>query len=69
MKSNNPLHGVITDDIVRAQQERNEARLQQAREALGGGYLLHPSNQVQRNTACGCGLYQGCAKCGRYQAR
>lgn len=63
----NPLRGVITDDVVRAMRERDEARRQEAVERLGGRHLLHPSNRVQRK--CGCGLYQGCATCGRYQAR
>jgi hypothetical protein len=50
MKSTNPLHGVITDDVVRQMRERTEARRQEAVERLGQKHLLHPANQVKRKT-------------------
>lgn len=64
MKSTNPLHGIITDDMVRAMRERDEARRQEAVAKLDGQYLLHPHNHVQpKGPRAGGGLPQICLNC------
>jgi hypothetical protein len=46
--SANPFHGPITDDLIERMQQRNEEKRQRSIELLGDKWLLHPSNQQQK---------------------
>jgi hypothetical protein len=46
--SNNPLHGVITPEILANLRDRNDARLKQTLRAMGNKWICHPDNHVQR---------------------
>ena len=46
--SADPLHGPITPELIEYIQQRNEEKRQKSIELLGDKWLLHPSNQKQK---------------------
>jgi len=46
--SSDPLHKPMTDELIQHLQQRNEAKRQQSIQYLGSKWLLHPSNQKQK---------------------
>jgi len=49
--SANPLHGVISKEVMAELRRINEEKRLQSINQLGGKWLVHPSNQVQRKEA------------------
>jgi hypothetical protein len=44
------LRGVMTDDIIEALQNHNQAKTKALIEQMGNKWLCHPDNFVQRKT-------------------
>lgn len=43
-----PNRWLMTDEVLKELQQRNEQRLQEAKEALGPKWILHAANQQNR---------------------
>lgn len=50
MTNENNLRGVITDKQVHEMRQRNEQRVQEAKDRMGERYSHHPANHVERKT-------------------
>jgi hypothetical protein len=46
--SADPMHGPMTPELIEYIQQRNEEKRQKSIEFLGDKWLLHPSNQQQK---------------------
>jgi len=46
--SADPFYGPATEELIQQLQQRNEVKRQKSIEMLGSKWLLHPSNQKQK---------------------